>query len=324
MKWRSAAHQTKTTNLIIVQIEHMVYDQPDWPFDSAGRFGDPPYTPAAFLRSLASWSLGLSPLVSYTLGDLILACVSLGERPAMPVRTMNRLVPLIVALLALVSGLIVFGGGATTADGTRVLGLDDSYIHLQYGWQAAQGAFLQYTTGDAPSSGATSLLYMLLLAGASRWESAGRPCPRGPDRRAGPLSAGSGPAGRPDPARRRTAARPFVRGRAALSGLERRLLAGGIFAGSGWMAWAYRAGWRPPADHAGHRNPVGHAHRSRPADRPAGGPGRADPAGSRDPGRDAARRQLLRDVAETQRSGAGDFAWGCCRSWPWPSSRPST
>jgi hypothetical protein len=77
---------------------------------------------------------------------------------------MNRLTPLLAAVLALISGLVMLGSGELTADGTRVLALDDSYIHIQYGWQAAQGHFLEYNTGDAPSSGATSLLYMLVLA----------------------------------------------------------------------------------------------------------------------------------------------------------------
>ncbi len=161
----------------------------------------------------------------------------------MPVRTMNRLVPLIAALLALVSGLIVLGGGATTADGARVLGLDDSYIHLQYGWQAAHGAFLQYTTGDAPSSGATSLLYMLLLAGG--------------------FALGISRAAMPGAALIFGLAL-FPLGAALLADLTRRaaerlhgrlyaaaprfpawsagLLAGALFAASGWMAWAYLSG----------------------------------------------------------------------------------
>jgi hypothetical protein len=45
-----------------------------------------------------------------------------------------------------------------------MLPLNDAYIHLQYAWQAARGQFMQYNPGDTPTSGATSLLYMLLLA----------------------------------------------------------------------------------------------------------------------------------------------------------------
>ncbi len=70
-----------------------------------------------------------------------------------------------MAVLAVVSGLTVLSQGARLADGSAVLPLDDAYIHLQYGWQASQGHFLQYNTGDTPTTGATSLLYLLLLAG---------------------------------------------------------------------------------------------------------------------------------------------------------------
>ncbi|MGJ7905611.1 hypothetical protein ACOQFL_03920 [Actinopolyspora sp. H202] len=43
--------------------------------------------------------------------------------------------------------------------------LDDSYIHLQYAKQFAEGHFLRYNTGDPVSTGASSLLYMLVLGG---------------------------------------------------------------------------------------------------------------------------------------------------------------
>ena len=77
----------------------------------------------------------------------------------------KRVIPLIAALLALVSGLVVLSQGVSLPDGSRVLPLDDAYIHLQYAWQAAQGHFLEYNTGDVPTTGATSLLYLLILAG---------------------------------------------------------------------------------------------------------------------------------------------------------------
>ena len=85
---------------------------------------------------------------------------------------MNRLVPLVVAGLALVSGMVMLSYGAATADGVPALALDDAYIHLQYGWQAGHGHFLQYNTGDPPSTGPTSLLYMLLLAGGFEYRPA--------------------------------------------------------------------------------------------------------------------------------------------------------
>jgi hypothetical protein len=44
--------------------------------------------------------------------------------------------------------------------------LDDTFIHLQYARQFAQGQWLSYNDGDRPSSGASSLLYVLVLGGA--------------------------------------------------------------------------------------------------------------------------------------------------------------
>ncbi|WP_433871940.1 hypothetical protein [Saccharopolyspora sp. CA-218241] len=44
--------------------------------------------------------------------------------------------------------------------------VDDAYIHLQYAKQIGSGHFLQYNTGDPISTGASSLLYVLVLAAA--------------------------------------------------------------------------------------------------------------------------------------------------------------
>ena len=44
--------------------------------------------------------------------------------------------------------------------------LDDTFIHLQYGRQIGQGQWLSYNDGDSPTSGASSLLYVLVLGGA--------------------------------------------------------------------------------------------------------------------------------------------------------------
>lgn len=79
-------------------------------------------------------------------------------------RTMFTLIPALSGLLALVIGLLFASQGVRLADGSRVLPLDDAYIHLQYGWQAANGHFLEYNSGDIPTSGATSLLYQLIVA----------------------------------------------------------------------------------------------------------------------------------------------------------------
>lgn len=42
--------------------------------------------------------------------------------------------------------------------------LDDTFIHFQYAKQLARGEVLQFNDGDSPTTGATSLLYILLLA----------------------------------------------------------------------------------------------------------------------------------------------------------------
>lgn len=71
---------------------------------------------------------------------------------------------LLAAGLPLFLSALYFNAGARTPAGLPMLPLDDAYIHLQYVWQAAHGQFMQYNPGDTPTSGATSLLYMLLLA----------------------------------------------------------------------------------------------------------------------------------------------------------------
>jgi len=42
--------------------------------------------------------------------------------------------------------------------------LDDTFIHFQYAKQLARGEVLRFNDGDSPTTGATSLLYILLLA----------------------------------------------------------------------------------------------------------------------------------------------------------------
>jgi len=49
------------------------------------------------------------------------------------------------------------------AEGKLAMPLDDSFIYFQYARQAAEGHFMRYNTGDPPTTGCTSLLYMLLL-----------------------------------------------------------------------------------------------------------------------------------------------------------------
>ena len=49
-------------------------------------------------------------------------------------------------------------------DGHRAAPLDDTYIHLQYARQIARGDYFRYQPGDPPTTGATSWLYIHLLA----------------------------------------------------------------------------------------------------------------------------------------------------------------
>jgi len=67
---------------------------------------------------------------------------------------------MLCGLVGLLAVLYVGAGG-----GEGLLPLDDAYIHLQYGRQAAQGQWNVYNPGQPPTSGATSFLYPLLLAG---------------------------------------------------------------------------------------------------------------------------------------------------------------
>jgi hypothetical protein len=70
----------------------------------------------------------------------------------------------VVALLALTLSAIFVGVNLYYNHGYLTAPLDDSYIHLQYAKQIAQGHFLQYNSGDPISTGASSFLYALVLA----------------------------------------------------------------------------------------------------------------------------------------------------------------
>ena len=139
----------------------------------------------------------------------------------------------ISALIALLLSGLFIANSPHSRQGT-LLPLDDSYIHLQYGWQAAQGYFLQYNSGDAPTTGATSLLYMILLAlgfvlGASRETMPALVL------LAGALCFALAAAFVADTARR-------LAMRLGLEANSTGLLAGLWFAGSGWMAWSFLSG----------------------------------------------------------------------------------
>ncbi len=153
-------------------------------------------------------------------------------------RRIQRSSELIIRLLAIGLPLVVSAAylrlGARTPAGSPMLPLDDAYIHLQYAWQAAHGQFMQYNPGDAPTSGATSLLYLLLLAsgflaGFSKdslpWAVLGL----------GLVLYVASTLLLTDLARR--AARAL--------GIDENLsavLALALFAGSGWMAWSFMSG----------------------------------------------------------------------------------
>lgn len=65
--------------------------------------------------------------------------------------------------LALLQGLI-FGGTQIAINGSLSFPLDDSFIHLQYAKQITQGEFFRYQHGQPVTSGATSILYAVILA----------------------------------------------------------------------------------------------------------------------------------------------------------------
>jgi len=73
--------------------------------------------------------------------------------------------PLVVAVgvLALVTSTGFVLVNAAYNVGRPVPPLDDVYIHLQYARQIGVGDFLRYQPGDPPTTGASSLLYVLLL-----------------------------------------------------------------------------------------------------------------------------------------------------------------
>jgi hypothetical protein len=68
----------------------------------------------------------------------------------------------ILAVVAI--GFLLFAGLMLRATGGRLsLPVDDSFIYFQYARQAAAGHFLSYQSGEAPTTGATSLPWLALL-----------------------------------------------------------------------------------------------------------------------------------------------------------------
>ncbi|WP_018331759.1 hypothetical protein [Actinomycetospora chiangmaiensis] len=72
-----------------------------------------------------------------------------------------------VGVLALLTALAVVVVNAAHNQGRFVPPLDDVYIHLQYARQIGLGEFLRYQAGAPRTTGASSLLYVLLLGAAS-------------------------------------------------------------------------------------------------------------------------------------------------------------
>src|SRR5215203_5606201 len=81
--------------------------------------------------------------------------------------------PTVVLALAVLVGCLFVGSnlyynwGNLSDNGLNISApLDDTFIHLQYGRQIGEGEWFRYNDGDPVSSGASSLLYVLLLGGA--------------------------------------------------------------------------------------------------------------------------------------------------------------
>lgn len=70
---------------------------------------------------------------------------------------------LLVGLLAILSAGQMLAQGVSTPEQGRILPLDESYRALQYAAQIGGGYPFQYNTGDALTTGSTGLLYGLLL-----------------------------------------------------------------------------------------------------------------------------------------------------------------
>src|SRR5262245_2056700 len=76
-------------------------------------------------------------------------------------RPQARLIP----VAAITAGLAAVAiGGIWSRSHHPAVPLDDAFIHFQYAKRLASGHFFSYAEGDSYSSGATSLLWPLLLA----------------------------------------------------------------------------------------------------------------------------------------------------------------
>ncbi len=153
-----------------------------------------------------------------------------------------RIAPLLVALLALGSGLLMLSHAVYAPDGSAALPIDDAYIHLQYARQAADGHFLQYNSGDPVTTGETSLLYMAILTAGFVLGIPARAMPTVTlllGLSLFPVAA----ALLTDLIRRAVDLLPTENDESpAIPAWGIGLLGGVIFAGSGWMGWAFLNG----------------------------------------------------------------------------------
>ncbi|WP_406689740.1 hypothetical protein REH65_27685 [Saccharopolyspora sp. ID03-671] len=85
------------------------------------------------------------------------------EWSAVPPRQKRDRAVWLVAAGALLAGLLFVVVDVHYNGGRYIPSLDDAYIHLQYGKQIGQGEFLRFHDGEPISTGASSLLYVLVL-----------------------------------------------------------------------------------------------------------------------------------------------------------------
>ncbi|UCF78888.1 MAG: hypothetical protein JSW03_01010 [Candidatus Eiseniibacteriota bacterium] len=81
-------------------------------------------------------------------------------------RTRNALVILFLAIVTLCVSSWFFLSAGKFTEGALASPLDDPYIYFQYARNIAEGRPFHYSAGDQPSTGATSLTYVHILAAA--------------------------------------------------------------------------------------------------------------------------------------------------------------
>src|SRR5262245_7327074 len=72
----------------------------------------------------------------------------------------------IISVFCVAAGAVFLAKMRERTGGHLSLPLDDGYIYLQYARRLAEGHFLSYSEGAAPSTGASSWAHMMLLSTA--------------------------------------------------------------------------------------------------------------------------------------------------------------